>query len=133
MVCAVGGLSAGMGTGGKPRGALIATTSPIGLPLPGVLHPTLRTKIRIGNPAKRTKCRLGTFKLCIIIKLRPSSLALLQDEVGTHHVVRFVLLHMTMPEILSGISRKRDVNARDHVGRTLDDILPPLLIRIGRG
>src|ERR1700688_3551887 len=127
MVCTVGGLSAGMGTGGKPRGALIATTSPIGLSLPTVRHPTLRIRIRIGNPARRTKCRLETFKLGIII-----TLALLQDDVRTHHVVSFVLLHMTVPEIASWISIKRNVNARDHVGRALDDIFPPLLIRIGR-
>src|ERR1700692_593361 len=127
MVCTVRGLSAGMGTGGKPRGALIATTSPIGLSLPGVLHPTLRTRIRIGNPARRTKCRLGALKLRIII-----TLARLQDDVGTHHVVSFVLLDMTMPQIASWESLKGYVNARDHVGRALDDVLPPLLIRIGR-
>src|ERR1700735_1131662 len=122
MVCTVGRLSAGMGTGGNPRGALIATTSPIGLSLPGILQPSLRIRSRIGSPARRTKCRLGTFKLGIII-----TLALLQDDVGTHHVVSFVLLHMTMPQITSWISIKGDANAGDHVGWALDDILPPLL------
>src|ERR1700694_347474 len=39
MVSAVGGLSAGTGTGGNPSGALISTTVPMGLSLPRPLHP----------------------------------------------------------------------------------------------
>lgn len=73
-----------------------------------------------------TKWRLGSLTLPIII-----ALALLQDDIGTHHVVSFVLLDMTVPEIASGIPRKRNVNARDHVGRALDDILPSSFIWIG--
>ena len=41
-----------------------------------------------------------------------------------------MFLHVTMPEIAAGKSIKRDVDARDHSGRTLHYVLPPGFIGI---
>ena len=42
-----------------------------------------------------------------------------------------MFLDVAMPEIAAGIAGKRNVDARDHVGRALHHILPTTLIRVG--
>ena len=101
----------------------MATTFPIGFSLAEVLHPTQTAR----HPVSRTVCSADTRKFNIII-----ASPLLHDVVGAHHVVGLVLLEMAVPEIASGISLKRNVDPRDHIGRTLHHILPAPLIRIGR-